>query len=282
MSEDELLEELRRLVDPPFREPPAESIEALRSVVRRQFSRRPRRPWWRKKVTVGAAVVTLVTGAPAAAFAATGAPLPDPLRTVMHAVDLPVDSAAVADAKAAEHRLKSALRGGDASAINAAAARLQVRLSDLNRTERNRFGPRVAALLQSALNYTEAEAAPGPVSPSGNGEDTRRPSEPTSGSGEDANTTTTRTSQPQTSSSAADPGGSSGSDESHRIAPTSAGDGFPAAQTGQSDGGVRTVPPTATTVGQGDGQPGSTTTVATDDGSGLGGSDQITKPTTPP
>jgi hypothetical protein len=263
-GEGELLEELGRLVESPFRDPPPESLDALRSIVRRQFSPGPRRPWWRNKVTVGAAVVALLTGAPAAAYAASGAPLPDSLRTAMHAVGLPVDPMPVAKTKAAESTLRAALlRQDDASAIKAAATHLQACLSDLNATERNRLAPGATALLQSAAASTHVQAPLGTASSSGY-QSGDRPAAGHSSDGGDADTAARSTSQPYASSSPADRGGLSGPDDGQPSATGGAGDGSRPTQRGWSGGGDgswgRTDPTTDATNAQPSGEPGSTTT----------------------
>ena len=151
MTNDEgLFEELQRLVSQPFRDPPPESVAALHAEVARRFASTAGRPWWRQKAAVGAAVFGLLAGAPAAAFAIGGAPLPDPVRTAMHAVGLPIDSVRVADTKAAETDLANALKDRHEPEIRKAAAHLQTCLAELDGPDRARLAPHADALLDAA------------------------------------------------------------------------------------------------------------------------------------
>lgn len=163
-GEQELFEELQRLVSRPFREPPNESLAALHASVAQQFRSKAQRAWWQQKAAVGAAVFALLAGMPAATFAISGAPLPDPLRTAMHAVGLPVDSVPIADTKTAEAELRHAMERNDQREIDAAAGRLQSSLADLDSAEWDRLRPHAEALLAQAAPATDGrvQATVGP------------------------------------------------------------------------------------------------------------------------
>jgi hypothetical protein len=137
-------------------------VAALRAAVTQQFTGPTKSAKWRHRAAAGAAVFSLVSGAPAAAFAITGAPLPDPLRTALHAVELPVDSVAVADAKQAEADLRRALSRRNPVTLKAAATHLQDCLSDLSAADRARLSSRAEAMLQAAdAELAEAGRSPG-------------------------------------------------------------------------------------------------------------------------
>ena len=134
----------------------------------RQFAGAARPRWWQQKIAVGGAVFGLILGAPAAAFAISGSPLPDPVRSALHDVGLPVDSVDVADARSAESHLEKALRSGDTAAVSRAAAHLQECLAELDRGDRNRMAPRADALLQDATSNTGSSPG-GPIVSRGDG-----------------------------------------------------------------------------------------------------------------
>lgn len=165
-GDEELFEQLQRLVVPPDREPPSESVAALRAAVARQFPSRRKRPWWQRKITVGAALFGLVTGTPAAAFALGGAPLPDPLRTALHAMGLPVDSVPVADTKAAENGLEHALRDHNPAQITKAADHLEICLAELDPADRTRMAPKADELLEVAASGGGRDTESSPDAPS--------------------------------------------------------------------------------------------------------------------
>lgn len=229
-GDDELFEELQRLVSPPSREPPPESVAALHASVARQFVPNTRRRWWQQKAAVGAALFGLVAGAPAAAFAIGGNPLPDPLRTAMHTIGLPVDSVPVADTKTAEADLEHALKNRDETEINKAAAHLQTCLAELDGTDRIRLAPHADALLLAA------------TSDNADGQQTLRDSPDAHGS--DAN--------PSGDGGSSQPSGGSGDGDQATTVPTS-----PSPTTGA------TVPPTS---GSGDGDRSATTTTVSRQG----------------
>lgn len=229
--DDELFEELKRLVFPPHREPPAESVAALHAAVAGQLRPKVRR--WRHKAAVGAAVFGLIAGTPAAAFAVSGI-LPDPLRTALHDIGLPVDSVRVAETKSAEADLRHALENGDQTEIRKDAAHLQNCLSDLGGTDRARLAPHADALLQQAKPAAARVSRPVPINSgsSGSSESSDRgssdggqittpttvKSETSGGDGDQATTTTapeerqSTTTTVQSGSSSDGDGGSGSSD----------------------------------------------------------------------
>lgn len=160
MTDDELFSELQRLVSVPWREPPESSVAALHRAVESQFGPRRSRASWKHRLGLAAVAFGLVAGAPAAAFASGLTPLPDPLRTAMHSIGLPVDSVPVSDTRSAEAALQDALRRRDRAEELRAAARLQASLSFLDGTDRARMEGRADALLdQVSPAATSAERA---------------------------------------------------------------------------------------------------------------------------
>jgi hypothetical protein len=268
-GDDELFEELQRLVTPEHREPPIESVVALHAAVARNFSARRKRPWWRQKIAVGAAVFGLVAGAPAAAFALSGTPLPSPLRTAVHDIGLPVDSVPVADTKAAEDELAHALRDRNEAEITKAAAHLEACLAELNPADRARLDPRADTLLQVAASIEGGDAVQGisgEPEPDGT---SRSGGDPHSGSALPSGPSASSIQDSTDRSGGADDGGLGGDIHS---APTTtipggtlSGDG----SDGDRTASTTTLAPAAT---QTDGDSATTTTTAQSSG---GGSDSI-------
>ncbi len=198
----------------------------------------------RTRLLVGsAAVVVALSGATAVAAAVNDGALPTPVRAVVHAVGIPVDSVELAQAKEALKRLRTATDAELADAL----ARAERELADLTPSERSSLGGdvdrtladarerlgRVEAAAQAATSTTTPSTAPATVG-------TTRPSAPT---------------QPSTGTSTAtsiDDRGGRGSDDS-----------TPGTTTGDDKGGG----------GHGaDDSTGSGGTTATSDASGKGGS----------
>lgn len=118
----------------------------------------------------------------------SGAALPRPVRAVVFAAGLPVDSPALADARHALSVLEAAtLAGDDLGRIANAAANLRERLTDLDGGERAKIDERATAALQEAdrlLSPTTNEPAPattGVDSPSAAPGSGNRPAAPDSG-----------------------------------------------------------------------------------------------------
>ena len=272
-SDDELFEELRRRIVPPPIEPPAESVAALHAAVATKFAPKTRRSWWRRKLAVGTAVFGLVAGAPAAAFAISGAPLPDPLRTAMHAIGIPVDSVPVANTKTAEADLQHALTAGNASALTTGMARLQECLSDLNGADRARLSRHADSLLQSAASEIREHegGVPEASGNEGSGSSTSDKESPTGGRGSSSGSSTSVGSNDSSGGSGRS-GGSGEGDQATTVpvastTPTRSGDG---STSGGGDGGQTTT--TTTPSGGTSGEDVTTTTVRTSGGGDGGGS----------
>ncbi|MDQ6909808.1 MAG: hypothetical protein M3Z84_03335, partial [Actinomycetota bacterium] len=136
----------------------------------------------------------VVLGGSTAAYALTGASLPEPVRAAAHAVGLPVDSVALADARAASAKLKEGLRAHDRAVVDDAARRLRERVSRLDADDRHSIAPEANALLGEA-NQFDAEPDPtgqadrgdqgSPLTPGTGGHDNRggRGSPPLTGAG---------------------------------------------------------------------------------------------------
>jgi hypothetical protein len=292
-GDDELFEQLRQAISASLREPPAESIEALHGHVSRRFAPKTEPPWWKQKVAVGAAIFGLVAGTPAAAFAITGTPVPNPLRTALHGIGLPLDSVPVADTKTAEVRLENALGNRDRQEVAKAVSHLQDCLTDLDRSDRARLAPHADALLREAAADTGGDGSTsghGADSPSAGGSSGGDNQSPSSGqnvpnSGPSGPTVETGggggSGLPDGGS-----GGTGGGDQATTIPPgaNSTGTTVPSAATGH-DGDQSTTSTTTTSV-QRDAQPTTTTTVrsggGTDGGTDSSDGDTATTTTTTP
>jgi hypothetical protein len=162
VTDDELLGQLAAAFAPEPVDPPAASIHALRRAVR---ANRPpvRSPRWRRVAVPALAGFTLV-GAAGAAFAASGAVLPEPVRRVVHAVGLPVDSPALAEARAARAALRETLARGERARVAPEAARLRRDLEELGADERGGIEGDANNLLHQAdaLLATPPGSPPGP------------------------------------------------------------------------------------------------------------------------
>jgi hypothetical protein len=113
----------------------------------------------RTRVLVGSAAVVIgLSGATAVAAAVNDGALPAPVRVVVHAVGLPVDSVEVAQAKDALRRLRTATD----TEVTDALARAERELADLTPSERAGLGDDVDRTLAEArerLARVEAAAA---------------------------------------------------------------------------------------------------------------------------
>lgn len=224
-DDDQLLAALGRAIGPDLHEAPSDAErDALRKVVLQAGSTAPAdRPGtagerlapvvsitaarrWRHRVAAGAvAGVVVLSGATAVAAAANNGALPTPVRTVVRAVGLPVDSTALADAKDALRRLRSAEDNDLAEAID----RVEKALTKLSDSERAGIADEAAAALAAARDrQATATAATAPS--------TSAPTTATTAPRSSTSTATTSTgSQPSTGTSTAttvdDKGGDSGS-----------------------------------------------------------------------
>jgi hypothetical protein len=267
--DDEDVETLRAALAPRAYDPPEASVGALHRAVARNFSPAPRPRWRKARLAVGGALVVPLLSGSATAFAVGAVGLPDPLRVALHAVGLPVDSVAVAEAKSAESRLQGALIGGDAPQVEADAKVLEQKLSNLTASDRHQVGPQAGALLQRA-DQVERENGrrqqPDPSGPSGPG-----------GDGGSSGTEPGPANPPTTGESPAGSqpsGDDGGSGARMQPGPTTTGrDGGGSDDGGSDDGGSTSTNTTVTTApASGSGSPTPADTVPSGD-SGGGGTD---------
>jgi len=162
MTDNELLEQLRTAFacDPPEGTPP--SLHALdRALVARAQRvdsspprRSPRTNLSGRRWAILALSAAAVLGGSGVALAASGTPLPEPVRRVAFASGLPVDSPDLAAARDARRELRRELSAGDRAAIVKAATQLRARLHALNPDEHGGIENQTADLLRRADNAT--------------------------------------------------------------------------------------------------------------------------------
>jgi hypothetical protein len=158
VTDDELLEQLGAAFacDPLEGTPP--SLHALnRALVARVQRldsspprRSPRTNPSRRRWAIPALSAAAVLGGSGVALAASGTPLPEPVRRVAYASGLPVDSPDLAAARDARRELRRELSAGDRAAIVRAAAQLRARLHALNPDEHGGIENQTADLLRKA------------------------------------------------------------------------------------------------------------------------------------
>jgi hypothetical protein len=160
------LEALRDALAPSPCEPPSSSISALHHAVNRHFSPKIRGPRWKARfVTFAAAGATVLFGS-AGAYAFSGAVLPDPLRTALHGVGLPVDSVNVARVRSAESHLVAALDKQDLDAVSSDAQLLKKRASELSGADKTEVGAGIQRLLTRADHFEADQGGSGPLASS--------------------------------------------------------------------------------------------------------------------
>ena len=155
-DDDRLLEALSQALAPPPAEPSDEEIAALRRAVTRRFRARQVRPWWRPRAVTLLAAAALCT---ATAAAVAGSPVSGPVRTLARAVGLPVESAALADTRAAVKRLRTKLEARDREGVTWALEDVRSRIDALTERDRRALGEETATL------FLEAEAFVKPPAP---------------------------------------------------------------------------------------------------------------------
>jgi hypothetical protein len=162
VTDDELLDRLRTAFacEPPEGTPRSLDVLNLALMARGLRSdplprrRSPRRSPSRRRWAIPAISAAAVLGGSGVAFAASGTPLPEPVRRVAYATGLPVDSPDLAAARDARHELRSRLDAGDRAAIVKAAARLRTRLHALNPDEQGGIEHQTDDLLRRADTVT--------------------------------------------------------------------------------------------------------------------------------
>lgn len=264
MTDDELLDRLAQTLAPERIEPPLAGVFALRRAV----AAPPRRLAWRpRKIAVAAAAVALGLSGSTAAFAATGAPLPRPLRVVAHGAGLPVDSVSVADTRSATARLKDALAQDNPARVNRAADQLRGRLAQLEPDEKSQIEQPASVLLQEANESGGQDNGPQQDQPS----PTRPPSTPARPPGRENGRPTDRSTPGQQDGprSGNDPSNSSSNNGKPDGADQSAPGPGTATRTAPSPANVAHLPPTTRpTLPPGDTGGGNQTVASNDTGTG--------------
>ncbi|MFL5860764.1 MAG: hypothetical protein ACJ780_08305 [Solirubrobacteraceae bacterium] len=164
--DDQLLDVLAAsLAPPPDTEPSWAEISHLHRVIDTTTdgrARPARTPLWRLRQPIAAAAAgVLLLGGASAAAAVSGVVMPQPVREAARAVGLPVDSPALAGAKAALARLRDALadQPRDLNAIRTDAQDVRDRLARLSADDRSHVEDEAAFLLAAA----DAALAPPPT-----------------------------------------------------------------------------------------------------------------------
>ena len=207
-----LLDTLAVALAPETRQPSPAELVALRRVVDAEF-RRSRVVWLRRPMATAAAVAIIA----AAALAAGNTVLPRPARVVVRALDLPVDSVALVDAKDRLEDLQEAVDAGDPVAATAAVPPARSAVAKLDAADRRRVEPRASELLDRGdrlVGSTSTTAATAPAAaPAATTTSTteRRPTTTTT-STRSTTSTTVRTSNEGPGSVNSGDGGHDGSD----------------------------------------------------------------------
>ena len=119
---------------------------------------RPRRVG--RRVAIPAAVAFTVLGSAGAVAAATGAPLPRPVRAAAYGIGLPVDSPAVADVRSTETRVRRDLAGADHSQLAGEVETLRTRLAHVEDDKRVRVQREAQPLIEKANRVLERDKEP--------------------------------------------------------------------------------------------------------------------------
>jgi hypothetical protein len=142
-GDDELLDLLAQALSPAPAEPSLAELTALQNAVRYPLSSRGqwRSRWhWRFDRRAIAALVGAGFLATSGTAFAVERDVPPPVRTVAHAIGLPVDSPQQHDARSAAGRLRHALDQPDDDFVRQAATILRSRLDDLPNADRRHVG----------------------------------------------------------------------------------------------------------------------------------------------
>lgn len=159
-----LFEDLRQALSTPT--PPIDDAPSLAALHRAVDSRTDwptarQRSWWyvRPRIAASALASGMILGGSGVAFAVSGAPLPAPVRTVAHAVGLPVDSNAVAAARSDTAALRSALNRDDTTSVASDAQRLRSRLGNLSADDHQDLGTEPEHLLSRADDLIHSQGS---------------------------------------------------------------------------------------------------------------------------
>jgi len=163
-SDDELLDELARLIGATPAEPRESDILRLRAAVagrdswpgllpasRERWSRwLVGRVSWRRRFALAGLGLTAALASSSTAWALGGAPLPGPVRTLAVAVGLPVDGPEVAAAKRAVGQLAEALEDRRIASLAPLVDSVHARVAALSSGDRRDIEPRATRLIAEA------------------------------------------------------------------------------------------------------------------------------------
>jgi hypothetical protein len=268
-DDDRLLDELAAALRAPDTDPSPSEVADVLLAVQAQPNRTVAGPgaWVRDHVSkplvaliVG---VGVLSGGTALALS-SDATLPRPLRSVAHAVGLPVDSVALAHTRQTMSDLRSALDDGDEAAVASDAARLRAELTELSGEDRGEVAAEASELLSEADAFLVASQVEDPDGRATGGDD---------GAGEDDDGG--RSGHDDGSSVSSGDDGSSGSGDSGTSGSSGSGGGDDSPDTGSSgSGGGDDVGGGGGSTGgsssSGSGSDGSATDAGSDTGSGSG------------
>ena len=231
-ADDGRLYELLTLsLEAPHTEPPAAGLNSLHRAVaqRAEILRerelpadRPRLAWLRRPIPALAGLLVLTSVSTAGAIA-TGATLPRPVREVAHAIGLPVDSPALAEARTTLGRLLDAIERRDLAAVQSLASELETTLDGLSGDDRSKISDNAEEALDRAKDLLGEPTGPDTRSgvEGGDGRDTSGP-----GGGGDSGGDSGNSEDSEDSSGPAGPEGPEGPDSSDSVdEPDSSGSG---------------------------------------------------------
>ncbi len=220
-----LYELLTRALEVPNTVPPASGLNSLHRAVaqraealreRELSATRPRLAWLRRPIPALAGLLVLTSVGTAGAIA-TGTTLPRPVREVAHAIGLPVDSPALAEARTTLGRLLDAIERRDLPAVQSLAPELEAALDGMSGEDRSKISDNAEEALDRARALLGEPTGPDTRSgvEGGDGRDTSGP-----GGGDDSGGDSGNSEDSEDSSGPAGPDSSDGMDE-----PDSSGSG---------------------------------------------------------
>ncbi len=251
----ELLRSLTSALAPPAAEPSAAELRALRAVIdttpRPQASRLP----GRRRRGLGVVVAVLVVGSGGTAYA-TSDGAPREVRSLAHAIRLPVEAPDVRDVEEALDDLEEELAdGARADSVRAALAEADEELRQLSTGQRAQLEPRASSLLERAAAVLAASASAEAEERSGTGAELR---DDRTGAGEPGGTED----------------GADGADDADDDGPTSSGSG--SSGSGLSSSGLSGSDPSDADISDGSSGSGSDRSEPSDsDSSSSGSSDDV-------
>lgn len=154
-GEDRMLKQLEAALDLGERKPSDEHVAILRGHVMAY----PRAvvPTWRR-VSIATAVVAALAGG-----TVLGYTLPRPVRVIVRAVGIPVESVTLVDARAELDRLGKALSRGDADEVIAADGAMLGHVKNLDQEEKDKIVPVAHEVHERAVAFLRARGLCPPV-----------------------------------------------------------------------------------------------------------------------